>query len=868
MTSQRFTWLPQTVASMDSVATDVQRMASSSSHVMPDVQARVHHLPHTNPEDACRRALRALRSLSEARSRERGDLWRQASILQDALRTTPLGQGVEAGVLAKLVLGAEYATMPAKCHVELAGVTDALYVVLGGLAEIVRRPSHVVRTFTLTVEGATGLTSFSSDGDVLDPYVLVRIGSQEARSQVHMDAGSNPTWNWSANFLYIGEPEIEFHVMEYDQFSKHDCLGVANLSQIDFISAAGFQGSLPLSPPSDTLDEGGANLGSNARLNLTTKAAGTADMGKIDIKITWVSEVQVGKAAKADQGEVNLAKTDPGLASSLAAATEDTLANTVNISSVMNHSRSKPRLKEANPRASRDEDILNPGQYFGIEDGGGAWRTLEPCQMMIIPRAHVSEAFRSYREQVRNERTDFLCKHLPGMQGVDAKARNSLASAFQEMPLPKGHILCRGGALDRVDKSEGKRIYLIKQGTCSMQAVPSPSVEASSPPQKKQEGLRSSSKPASVGLLGPGALVGYASALFGVPEPFTAVAEEPLIVLWIGLDQRPFSAWPKDVVNRLREALTIRTDWHSHRSKALQVSIATSNALKAEAGDRMPNEWKASESPKLRHKQLTLWRAETLRDRFDAEGWAGGPPGAALPTSPIPRAASAGVLCSAASARGGGSLLGSTRTSVAPTPIGTCTPGDLSTRTRATTSSMRLASISSALSQADTDDDDAHKEPQGPGSGHRGKPAPRGSYAVNTGLGRCPTPWGTWSPSGMLPPPSPSLVGSSAGSPPRRTRRKLVVSTNARELATSPRKSSEDQEHRERSALHRQINLKCPSDWQCISSVASTASLGKMYRQQMRGSVVRESFASRPRSSAGLGLSQSLSEGALFHDHA
>jgi hypothetical protein len=125
---------------------------------------------------------------------------------------------------------------------------------------------------------------------------------------------------------------------------------------------------------------------------------------------------------------------------------------------------------------------------------------------------------------------------------------------------------------------------------------------------------------APVGLLGEGAVVGFASALFGVPEPFTVVPDEPVEVMSVSLADRPVALWPREVVKALHEQMKAQADWHCQRTQSMAAATAASQEKFAETGEGPPA-WSVNVSPFLRHKQLSSWQAGTMKDRFEAEGW-------------------------------------------------------------------------------------------------------------------------------------------------------------------------------------------------------------------------------------------------------
>lgn len=64
----------------------------------------------------------------------------------------------------------------------------------------------------------------------MDPYVIVKCGSNHFKTVVDKNAGKTPRWNDSFTFDVNGETTIHFLVMDKDTFTKDDFLGEAFLS--------------------------------------------------------------------------------------------------------------------------------------------------------------------------------------------------------------------------------------------------------------------------------------------------------------------------------------------------------------------------------------------------------------------------------------------------------------------------------------------------------------------------------------------------------------------------------------------------------------------------------------------------------------
>ncbi|XP_027336961.1 C2 domain-containing protein At1g63220-like [Abrus precatorius] len=96
-------------------------------------------------------------------------------------------------------------------------------------------------TLEVVLISAKGL----DDNDFLssvDPYVILTYRTQEHKSTVQEDGGSNPQWNESFLFTVSdSETELNLRIMDKDKFSQDDSLGDATIH----LDAVFENGSLP-----------------------------------------------------------------------------------------------------------------------------------------------------------------------------------------------------------------------------------------------------------------------------------------------------------------------------------------------------------------------------------------------------------------------------------------------------------------------------------------------------------------------------------------------------------------------------------------------------------------------------------------------
>eukprot|EP00449_Zooxanthella_nutricula_P054506 CAMPEP_0198565462 /NCGR_PEP_ID=MMETSP1462-20131121/101814_1 /TAXON_ID=1333877 /ORGANISM="Brandtodinium nutriculum, Strain RCC3387" /LENGTH=615 /DNA_ID=CAMNT_0044296455 /DNA_START=1 /DNA_END=1845 /DNA_ORIENTATION=- len=572
------------------------------------------------------RAIRALKALVEARMRHRDpeQLQEQVQTLVDALRPTAFGQAHEAALLTRLLPAAEYAGMAADSRVELGGVSDAVYVVLAGSLEVLRGPNAKSRMLTIAVESATSLPG-DTEQDRLDPYVVVTTGGRSFTSPVAVDAGPNPVWNWSVTVPYNGEPRVEFMVMEHDDYSRHDLLAVAGIDALLFAGDDGFSGTLVLNHGDTEAKSALGVSGGNSRMSGVHKAVYTGPVGSLKVSLAWAAEPTLGGSlseppSRADSPQGRLSVSAPAGSNSPVAGPKESRSRSTSI--VGSSPASPERERDKNPAASK---VLKAGQFFGMEPGGGTLLTLEHCHLLFVPRSDVTKAVTEYRIDCMREKHSFLRKHFPGAGALEQRLFELFASAFSPVVLPPRRVICRAGRLDN------RSVYVLRRGSCNA-TQPRSGAVTSSPMGRYDEVVRGGDPlEENVGVLGIGSVVGYASALFGVPEPFTATAAEPVKGFTISLAERPVSTWPKEVTGSLYDLLKTRTEFHLGRrmhlsSMPASLPIADTSGLSPqELFQRNVPEWKACESRFWRHKDIPQWRMGTIRDLYDAEGWV--PPG-------------------------------------------------------------------------------------------------------------------------------------------------------------------------------------------------------------------------------------------------
>ncbi|CAG9315456.1 unnamed protein product [Blepharisma stoltei] len=102
------------------------------------------------------------------------------------------------------------------------------------MAQQLRRGNLIVRPISakLIKDKATG---------TMDPYVLIRVGPQEQKTNYCKNGGKVPNWNEQLNFSVSGEDQI--HILVYDKrtLAKDKELGAATLPLMNVISMKQFE---------------------------------------------------------------------------------------------------------------------------------------------------------------------------------------------------------------------------------------------------------------------------------------------------------------------------------------------------------------------------------------------------------------------------------------------------------------------------------------------------------------------------------------------------------------------------------------------------------------------------------------------------
>eukprot|EP00746_Dinoflagellata_sp_MGD_P139730 gnl/MRDRNA2_/MRDRNA2_73138_c0_seq1.p1 gnl/MRDRNA2_/MRDRNA2_73138_c0~~gnl/MRDRNA2_/MRDRNA2_73138_c0_seq1.p1 ORF type:complete len:685 (-),score=94.80 gnl/MRDRNA2_/MRDRNA2_73138_c0_seq1:98-2152(-) len=592
------------------------------------VARRLGGLQVTSWPDSCEvalRASRALRSLVAARYSVNKNAAREAQqALCKALRPTEFCQSFDSSTVSRLVAGADLLDANADQTKILQGDEDGLYVVLTGEVRILSVSGG--RSLKITIESARDLLG-DSEKDRLDPYVIFKVGSKRFQTEIEMDSGANPTFNFSVTLHHEGEEEIEFFVMEYDEYSKDDSIAYGFIHIRHF--ADGFKGEIELQPPKNRKNKSNLEEAGFLKVNIDWVAAAAQEAPKL-VQVTSTELSRSPDGAATDQE----LEQSQGVDGSASAPTSPV---------AQRKTRRESAMEQGTPKNFAGK-VLTSGGYFG-EESGGQLLCVTDCVLMFVSRTFFSASLKEVGDERGKERDSFLRKWLQGASTVEDRVFEAFSATFQLAAFPRGHVFCSEG-----QQTAGRRVYLIKKGECrvnlsaeaTLQGCTRPTGQGSSMGVRRTvESSGHNGQPNEVGIVGEGQLLGYASALFGIPEPFTATATNEVVeAYWINVSQRPTSTWPREIVKPLLAVLRMRVSYHEKRKQCLvdnepKLDISDSDARDCDhllqsvrsstsaIGPRRRNIDKGlAASPFLKNKDTTSWKLQAITERFT--GWVPG----------------------------------------------------------------------------------------------------------------------------------------------------------------------------------------------------------------------------------------------------
>jgi calmodulin/serine/threonine-protein phosphatase 2B regulatory subunit len=189
-----------------------------------------------------------------------------------------------------------------------------------------------------------------------DPYVKLRIGSQEFMTQPHMGGGKNPIWNEENMFDISNEKEMEIEVLDKEQVGADKFMGRSTVSIMEWIGAGKFDGDL------DVQDKSGKGV------------------GKVTVSVRFERPVMPGKEA------------EYGLD-----------ASTVE--------KFKPQEARENQQASAsNDDIRDPNGRFTDDEIYEAFRAFDLDDNNFVGAAEIRHVLVNIGEQVTDDEVDEMIR--------------------------------------------------------------------------------------------------------------------------------------------------------------------------------------------------------------------------------------------------------------------------------------------------------------------------------------------------------------------------------------------------------------------------------------------------------------------------
>lgn len=571
---------------------------------LPDSESEFQSQAWKEACEAVRRGRHALNCL--LRYRDAGT-WDSAALvdshcraLYKALQSTPFGQAFDSEVAEKLLSVAE--------HVELAhgsfireeeGKKASLYIVLGGIVEVVRTEQKAAGGSRLRVS----IQSATLQAAGIDPDLKLSCALSYGMTRIQtlwMPRGDDPAnieWHFVGSFPHEGDQQLIVTLMGCKESDDAEGLalgfGVLEAQKIK----GGFEGSL--------------NLTTSPPVFATQQESG--DSGEAH---ECIGSVRISVSLAVERRKMSKSTSDKIRSTSIE-------SNDVPMQPLKQHEAAKSispiaAKRKTNSLNAKAQPRIANGQKFGTGDyfssEGIAVVCSGPCEFLKVDQGYLTELLRGIENERSQHRDAFLRKWLPGLEHIDNKAWENFSGAFHLASFPKNHVFCNAGR-----RGDQPQVFLVVEGECRMHAAQQSPVDAATcgidavkvvVPRREQ-----------VGLVGEGQLLGFASALFGGPEPFTAVASTGVkAYVWQGHAEKAAAGWPKDALKPLAADLRMRVVHQRRRDDDL---IAAGQSMVWEpSADLIKASTMTSlrDSPFLRNKDTSKsWKVKSLHDH--CAGW-------------------------------------------------------------------------------------------------------------------------------------------------------------------------------------------------------------------------------------------------------
>lgn len=354
----------------------------------------------------------------------------------------------------------------------------------------------------------------------LDPFCVVKLGTQKIETPVIQNSGSCPVWDYEGSLpVERGAKELTFEVWEYDKFSKNDLLGIGTIS-------------LKKIKP-------GAHFSKQVELQLEGELPGSA--GHLQVRISWDSSQGLWD----DQERRSISN--------------------------QSNARSEERPSDASGfESSMGFQIasLGPGKLFGElalmseEVRSASVRCETHCEFAKVEKVDFERLLKEDLKRAQVEKRLFFYRCVPGLTSLLPRTADELLYYFRKRTVTRGFSFLKQGSI-----AEEASIFFIIRGTVELSWK-----DLSSSSSQKGMKVR-------VGLLGEGQVFG--SPKNGEAESLSAVATAASVDVWsIRLTQ--LRRFPYKILSEIQAKVSLTSAWHSQRCVEGSKTKATFNKANAE----------------------------------------------------------------------------------------------------------------------------------------------------------------------------------------------------------------------------------------------------------------------------------------------
>jgi CRP-like cAMP-binding protein len=463
----------------------------------------------------------------------------------------------------------------------LRGANDGMYVILEGKVEVLSGPDQTQR-LRIVIEEGQGIPNGKVE-DLLNKYcairqnayVIVQVGAKKFRTPVVLaQAGEDLSWSFVGHLPYDGESDVQFAVVECGFKSeapvavgslRTDCLGERQDGNLSF------QGSIGLRKPTQVEEVSISRHGPDGfQLDSQKQPERASGAGSLRVSVSVITDESQASQEAALAGTTSKGKSTPATPKSPSRASSTPMTPQRNPQHCLPALPTTPQLCSSEDSFSTSQveseipqrslgRVLGRGQYFGEKPGGVVY-CLERCQFLMVPRCHVASSLNTASEEESGSRIEFLQNWLPGAESLDSETFRCFSNAFRRQSFPKGYVFC---AERRSKLQELRRVFLIASGELrdlgdTTAAPPDPEWEPGSRAHCCNVGHFEAGSAVLARRIGKGAIVGFHSALFGMPEPRTVVAATRVEAWVIDTVDFPVVKWPQPVVSKLASIMDRR----------------------------------------------------------------------------------------------------------------------------------------------------------------------------------------------------------------------------------------------------------------------------------------------------------------------